>query len=98
MRNPIVAIVLLIAVTSPASAQTPSDRAALAARTKAEFLHAWEGYQKYAKGYDELLPLSKTGKNWHDGHTLLMTPVDALDTMLIMGLQKEADETRAEIV
>ena len=98
MKNPIVAALLLSAFPSPTPAQTPPDRPALAAKTKAEFLHAWEGYKKYASGYDELLPLSKAGKNWHEGHTLLMTPVDALDTMLVMGLDKEADATRAEIV
>ena len=98
MRIPIATVLLLSALSSPAPAGTPSDRAALAARTKAEFLHAWHGYKKYASGYDELLPVSRAGKNWHAGHTLLMTPVDALDTMLIMGLEDEADRTRAEIV
>lgn len=98
MRNPTALALLLLALAFPAAAQAPPDRAALAAKTKAEFLHAWEGYRKYASGRDELLPLSKTGKNWHEGHTLLMTPVDALDTMLIMGLAREAEATRAEIV
>ena len=98
MRNPTLLAPLLLALASPLPAQPAPGRAALAARTKAEFLHAWQGYKKYASGYDELLPLSKAGKNWHDGHTLLMTPVDALDTMLIMGLKDEADKTREEIV
>jgi mannosidase alpha-like ER degradation enhancer 2 len=98
MRNPIVAAFLLIAVTLPIGAQTAPDRAALAAKTKAEFLHAWEGYRKYAAGFDELLPLSRAGKNWSEGHTLLMTPVDALDTMILMGLKDEAERTRGEIV
>jgi mannosidase alpha-like ER degradation enhancer 2 len=98
MRNPIAAALLLSALASPVPAQTPPDRAALAAKTKAEFLHAWQGYQKHASGYDELRPLSNTGKNWHEGHTLLMTPVDALDTMLVMGLKEEAEKTLAEIV
>lgn len=98
MRNPIAAAFLLSALASLAAGQPAPDRAALAARTKKEFLHAWEGYKRYATGYDELLPLSKAGKNWQDGHTLLMTPVDALDTMLVMGLQTEADKAREEIV
>ena len=89
MRNPLVVALLLSALAQPGP-----DRAALAAKTKAEFLHAWQGYKRYASGYDELLPLSKTGKNWHGGHSLLMTPVDALDTMLVMGLKDEADRTR----
>src|SRR6185436_255320 len=97
-RKLIAAALVLSLSAFPAHAQSSADRAALAAKTKAEFVHAWDGYQKYASGYDELLPVSKTGKNWHDGHTLLMTPVDALDTMLLMGLKDEAEKTRNSIV
>ena len=32
----------------------------LATEVKAEFLHAWNGYKKYAWGHDDLKPLSKT--------------------------------------
>ncbi len=70
----------------------PLDAPALAARVREEFLHAWNGYKKYAWGYDELRPLSKTGRNWHSA-SLLMTPVDALDTMILMGLDEEAKTT-----
>src|SRR3954462_5447442 len=62
--------------------------AATAAEVRAEFLHAWNGYKKYAWGHDELKPLSDGYRDWHSG-TLLMTPVDALDTMILMG-QKDA--------
>lgn len=68
----------------------------LASQVKAEFLHAWNGYKKYAWGNDDLNPISKTPKNWHS-ETLLMTPVDSLDTMILMGLKKEADEARKYI-
>ena len=61
---------------------------------RAEFLHAWQGYKQYAWGHDELKPLSKSAHDWNEGHTLLMTPVDALDTLVLMGLTKEADEDR----
>ena len=60
---------------------------------KQEFLHAWNGYKQYAWGHDELQPLSKTAHDWH-ADTLYMTPVDALDTMLVMGLDGEAAKTR----
>src|ERR1700752_4506139 len=70
-------------------AAQPVDRAVMAARVRAEFLHAWHGYEKYAWGHDELRPLSKTWVDWY-GQPLLMTPVDALDTMVIMGLHDEA--------
>ena len=63
---------------------------------RSEFLHAWNGYKKYAWGHDDLKPLSKT---WHDWYAqpLLMTPVDALDTMILMGFKDEADSTREYI-
>jgi len=67
--------------------------AATAARVKAEFLHAWRGYRHYAWGHDALRPLSRAPRDWY-GESLLMTPVDALDTMLLMGLDDEARETR----
>ena len=70
------------------------DRDALAERVRGEFLHAWEGYEKYAWGTDELLPVSLAGRDWHEA-TLLMTPVDALDTMILMGLDEEAERVRA---
>src|SRR6185295_14716190 len=46
---------------------------------------------------DDLRPLTKTFHDWYD-QPLLMTPVDALDTMTIMGLKDEAVSTRAYIV
>jgi len=62
-------------------------------QVKAEFLHAWNGYKQYAWGHDELKPLSKGWSDWY-GEPLLITPVDALDTMLVMGLEKEAAEAK----
>lgn len=67
--------------------------AAMAARVKAEFLHAWKGYRTYAWGHDALLPLSRGARDWY-GQSLLMTPVDALDTLLVMGLDEEARDVR----
>ncbi len=42
-------------------------------------------------------PVRRTFRDWYGG-SLWMTPVDALDTMLLMGLTREADETREAIV
>ena len=78
-----------------AGAPAPVDRAALAAEVRAEFLHAWNGYTKYAWGHDDLQPLSRSWRDWYgDGQTLYMTPVDSLDTMIVMGLTDEATKTR----
>ncbi|HJR10777.1 MAG TPA: glycoside hydrolase family 47 protein [Rhodanobacteraceae bacterium] len=92
----ICAIALLVPAAAFAAPPSPVDSAAMAARVKAEFLHAWNGYRKYAWGHDELKPLSKKPFDWY-GQSLLMTPVDALDTLVLMGLNKEADEDRALI-
>ena len=64
-----------------------------AEKVKQEFLHSWNAYKKYAWGKDQLKPLSKTFRNWYD-ESLLMTPVDAFDTMVLMGLKEEAKETK----
>ena len=72
------------------------DRKALAREVKAEFLHSWNGYKKYAWGNDDLKPISRSYHNWYS-EPLLMTPVDALDTMYLMGMKKEADRTRRYI-
>ena len=70
---------------------------ATAEQVRAEFLHAWDGYKRYAWGHDELTPLSRGYRDWY-GTSLYMTPVDALDTMLLMGLTKQAEEARELIV
>ncbi|MCU1308986.1 MAG: glycoside hydrolase family 47 protein [Candidatus Angelobacter sp.] len=82
------------------AAATPKKNltnAEMANRVRQEFLHAWNGYKKYAWGHDELKPLSKSYRDWHSV-SLYMTPVDALDTMVLMGLKTEAASTREYIV
>jgi hypothetical protein len=70
-----------------------AEAARMATRVKGEFLHAWTGYRTYAWGHDALLPLSKGHRDWY-AQSLLMTPVDALDTLLVMGLDDEAKDAR----
>src|SRR5215210_3157044 len=88
-------IFLLLLIPLTVQAQQPNRK--LAAEVKAEFLHAWNGYKKYAWGHDDLKPLSKTYHDWYP-QPLLMTPVDALDTMIIMGLDDEAAATKQYIL
>jgi mannosidase alpha-like ER degradation enhancer 2 len=66
-------------------------------RIKAEILHSWRGYERYAWGHDELKPVTKTARDWY-GEPLLMTPVDSLDTLLLAGLDEEAAKAKALIV
>ena len=73
------------------------DNAEMASRVRQEFLHAWNAYKQYAWGHDELRPLSKSARDWY-GVSLYMTPLDSLDTMILMGLREEAESTREYIV
>ena len=80
-----VAFVALIAVrlsvaADPGPPIDAAESAKLAGEVKAEFLHAWSSYRRYAWGHDELDPITKKPRDWY-GKPLLMTPVDALDTL-----------------
>src|SRR4051812_3801715 len=75
----------------------PDADAATAERVRQAFLHAWRGYRQYAWGHDDLNPVSHTPRDWY-GVSLLMTPVDAYDTMLIMGLRAEAADAKRLIL
>jgi mannosidase alpha-like ER degradation enhancer 2 len=91
-------IFLILTVVSSLLAQSKVkiDKKQLADQVKSEFWHAWSGYKKYAWGHDDLKPLSKSYKDWY-GQTLLMTPVDSLDTLILLGFKTEADKTRKYI-
>jgi mannosidase alpha-like ER degradation enhancer 2 len=80
---------------TPTAADLPID-AEMAERVRQEFRHAWDGYKQYAWGHDALKPLSKTYHDWY-GVPLLLSPVDGLDTMILMGLNDEATQTREYI-
>lgn len=76
---------------------TPEDRLNMAARVRAAILDSWSAYKKQAWTHDELKPVSGTPHDWH-AQSLLMTPVDSLDTLLLIGAQSEADEAHKLIV
>src|SRR5512146_3059581 len=89
-------IVLLAFLPSLLPAQdtwTDARKQEMANKVRQEFLFAWNGYKTHAWGHDELRPISRTARDWY-GPSLLMTPVDALDTMTLMGLDDEAATTR----
>ncbi len=88
--------VALASVTVLAQTKAPwnaADRAAEASRVRKEFLHAWTSYTALASGHDELNPVSKTTHDWYPPAVFYMTPVDALDTMRLMGLNDEVKQT-----
>ena len=86
-------IAFLLSAPAMIAAAPPIDRAAMQAKVRAELLHSWKAYEQYAWGHDELRPLSKQPRDWY-GQSLLMTPVDSLDTLLLMGFKDEADKAR----
>jgi len=91
----VAAVLLLCAET--AFAAPPIDRAAMAAKVRAEFLHSWKAYEQYAWGHDEIRPMTKQPRDWY-GESLLMTPVDSLDTLLLMGFNDEAAKAKTLII
>jgi len=83
--------------TNNSSNVIQSEMNLLAEQVKDEFRHAWQGYMNYAKGFDALKPLSGTGRNWYS-RSFVMTPLDAFDTMILMGLKEEAEEAKTLIL
>ena len=92
----VIALLVILLSSEIVLAQQRVNQQQRAREVRAEFLHAWNGYKKYAWGHDDLKPLSKTYHDWY-AEPLLMTPVDALDTMILMGLKDEARTTREYI-
>jgi mannosidase alpha-like ER degradation enhancer 2 len=81
-------------VKAPPSERTPrGELDQLAARVKVEFTGAWTKYQALAAGHDELNPVSGTPRDWTSPTIFYMTPIDAFDTMWLMGLKDEAART-----
>jgi mannosidase alpha-like ER degradation enhancer 2 len=60
---------------------------------RSETRRAWAAYAKDAWGHDELRPVSRAGRDWY-GASLLITPVDALDTLVMLKLDDEAAAAR----
>lgn len=82
------------ALLLPACHRAPpvaTDPTAVAVREA--FVRAWQAYERYAWGHDQLLPLSKGYRDWY-GASLEMTPLDGFDTMLLMGLTDEAAKAK----
>lgn len=104
MKLKIVLFILLVAGLLTAAVAQPRPagftnkmKADLKSQVKEAAQHAWSGYKKYAWTMDDLQPLSKNGKNWYK-HSMLMTPVDAYDTFIMLGLTKEAEEAKTIIL
>src|ERR1700681_1696378 len=100
-KNAGIAIALFLAAltlfaTEGCGSRQEAHAREVAKQVRTEFLHAWNNSERYAWGHDALRPLSKAPHDWY-GQSLQMTPVDALDTLILMKLDAEADKARALI-
>jgi hypothetical protein len=67
----------------------PSN-AEIAQEVRAEFLHVWNGYKRFAWGYDEFSPIAGKPRDFFvDGHSFGLSIIEAMDTLYIMGLDEE---------
>ena len=58
--------------------------------------HAWDGYEKYAMGRNELKPISKTynPRSMFSSAPIGATLVDSLDTLYVAGLMDEYNRAK----
>jgi mannosyl-oligosaccharide alpha-1,2-mannosidase len=76
------------AVSGYATPPPPAKQAATQIRN--EFLHAWNGYKKFAWGHDQVNPVSGTYNEFFvDGHSIGLSMIEALDTLYVMELDNE---------
>jgi mannosyl-oligosaccharide alpha-1,2-mannosidase len=92
-RNTFLATVGAAAVTPiaalSATAAMPAPRIA-AKEVRDEFLHAWDGYKKFAWGADEVKPVSGTSSNFFiDSHSFGLSIIESMDTLYVMELDAE---------
>ncbi|KAI1293131.1 glycoside hydrolase family 47 protein [Xylaria venustula] len=64
-------------------------------QVKAEMERGWAGYWQYARGHDELSPVTKKFRDPFCGWAA--TLVDSLDTLWIMGMEDEFNEALLEV-
>lgn len=64
----------------------------VAGQVRDEFLHAWNGYKRFAWGFDEARPVSGRGSNFFvENHSFGLSIIEALDTLYVMELDDELD-------
>jgi hypothetical protein len=86
----------LAAAALPRGTASAATWSAVADDVRAELLHTWQSYKRFAWGHDHLLPVSGGHSEFFDDrHPVGLTIVEALDTLYLMGLDDElADGVR----
>ncbi|KAI0538558.1 glycoside hydrolase family 47 protein [Xylaria digitata] len=77
------------------SPEARETREARQQQVKAEMERGWAGYWQYARGHDELSPVSKKFRDPFCGWAA--TLIDSLDTLWIMGMEDEFKEALLEV-
>jgi hypothetical protein len=101
MRKPLLLFLLFTAIFQVSGVIYAQHLSPAAKKVQADVIidacrHAWQGYVKDASDFDALMPISKKGQNWYTS-SLVMTPVDAFDTFVLMKMKAEAGEAKAMI-
>lgn len=109
MKNSVIIIISVVFFSSVVSCHSSGKKTSahnedfsvskedMSERIVLSFQHAWQAYMKYARGYDDLRPVSTKGHNWYK-NTFVMTAIDGFDTMVLMGLTKESEEAKKLIL
>jgi hypothetical protein len=73
-------------------AEAAPDPKRVAQDVRAEFLHAWSAYKRFAWGADEVKPVSERPSNFFvENHAFGLSIIEALDTLYVMELDDELD-------
>src|SRR5579872_1179079 len=76
-------------IGADAASEMPAA-ATIAEKVREEFLHAWNGYKRFAWGRDEVLPITGKGSDFFiQGHSFGLSIIEAMDTLYVMGLDDE---------
>ena len=84
-------LLLLSCATEPASPPPAATDPypTLAREIKAETARTWAAYETYAWPHDNLLPLSKSYRDWY-AEPLAISPIDGYSTLRLMGMDTAA--------
>ena len=74
----------------PPPGNDASPYPALADAVRATVARSWAAYETYAWPHDNLLPISKSHRDWY-ADPIFISPIDGYSTLAMMGLDAEAE-------
>ena len=88
---------LAAAALVPVGAQSTDGLPPAAREVRDETLRTWNAYLEHAWPHDNLLPLSRSWRDWYD-EPLGISPIDNYSTLRVMGLDREAERVLRYVV